>query len=108
MKRLIISLVTGLIITSAGALMNYLHFQKTGHLLLAVRIWGGEITVEYGFGWRMVHIFAMSPEEQDSIYLLFQYMQFFGQALATALIVFLILTIVSALRTRKAAASSNK
>ena len=102
MKRLVISLITALIITSAGALMNYLHFQKTGHLLLAARVWGGEITVEYGFGWRMVHIFAMSPEEQDSIYLLFQYMQFFLQALATALVVFLILSIISALRSRKA------
>ena len=105
MKRLVISLVTALIITSAGALMNYLHFQKTGHLLLASKMWGGEITVEFGFGWRMVHIFAMSPEEQDSISLTFQFVQFFGQALATALIIFLLLCIISAVRKKRSARS---
>ena len=104
-KRLVISLAAGLFITAVGALINYLYFQNTGHLLLAAHMWGGEITVEFGFGWRMVHIFAMTPEETDTITLTFQYAQFFGQALVTALFVFLVLSAAHIVRTRKGTAS---
>lgn len=53
--------------TVCGMAVNYLHYLKHGFLLLAYRMYGGEITVEYGFGLRYTHIYTMEPGGRDSI-----------------------------------------
>ena len=67
MKRLLlISLVIAIVVSAIGCYINYREYNDRHYLKWSVKHHGGEITVEYGFGWHSVHIYGMSPEEQDS------------------------------------------
>ena len=65
------SLLASLAATVCGAAVNYLYYLKNGFLLLAYRMYGGEITEEFGFGLRYTHIYTMTPGGRDSIRLRF-------------------------------------
>lgn len=67
MKRIIMSLFSGLVLTLAGLLINYIHYQNYSRMLLAFRVYGGEITMERGFGLKVVKIYAMTPEQGTSM-----------------------------------------
>ena len=69
MKKVLLSFLITLGITLGGCLVNYLYYQANGCLLLAYKMWGGEITHEMGFGWEYVHIYAMTPDERDALWL---------------------------------------
>ena len=65
-KILVISLVMAIIICAVGSYVNYNAFKDRHNLKWSRKHHGGEITIEYGFGWRAVHIYGMSPEDHDS------------------------------------------
>lgn len=90
MKKAVSSILMGIVISLAGLLVNYLYFQKEGHLLLAWKMWGGEITSETGFGLRMVRIYAMMQGESDSISLRFEPVSFALSAILFSLLAYLL------------------
>ena len=63
MKRLVISAILSLVLNAAAFVVNLLSWHSSSHLPLALRMHGGEITVELGFGLRGVHLYAMSLED---------------------------------------------
>lgn len=65
-KILIISLVLALIICAVGSYVNYSAFKDRHNLKWSKKHHGGEITIEYGFGWESVHTYGMSLEDHDS------------------------------------------
>ena len=88
-------MITGLILTLLGMLVNYLSFRDRKWLKLAISRFGGEITIQYGFGLRMVHIYAMEQGGHDSVRLSFDPFSFLVCFVILSLIVFLILSIIS-------------
>ncbi len=70
-KSILVSAVLSLLICLAGCLINYRSYQSSGSLKWAVRTFGGEITIENGFGWHLVHIYAMTPGQGDTVRLSF-------------------------------------
>ena len=63
MKKYLISLIVSLCLTCAGMYINYQNYVRYGLLKWAKNIYGGEITAQYGFGWKTVVIYGMTPEE---------------------------------------------
>ena len=90
MRKALSSILLGLVITLAGLFVNYLYFQKEGHLLLGWKMWGGEITSETGFGLRMVRIYAMMQGESDRISLRFEPISFVSSVILFSLLVYLL------------------
>ena len=66
-KYIAVSAILSLLVCAAGCLVNYRSYQSYGHLKWALRTYGGEITIENGFGWHLVHIYSMTPDTGDSI-----------------------------------------
>lgn len=103
MKRIIVSGAISLVLNLFGMLVNYLSYRSSGWLLLKTEGWGGEITIEYGYGGlRVVHIFAMMEGESGSVNLTFDPVLFLISLLGTWVAVWLILTAVSFFRKRRA------
>ncbi|MBO4918900.1 MAG: hypothetical protein J5365_01950 [Erysipelotrichaceae bacterium] len=98
MKKITLSLIISLAVNLVGALINYIYYQFNRHLFLCFRSFGGEITVESGFGLIAVHIYAMEPNSSDSLHLRFEPLAFIVWLLAIALIVFLILFLIGKIR----------
>lgn len=94
MKKTMISMIAGLLLTLMGMLVNYLSFKDRNWLKLAINRFGGEITIQYGFGLRMVHIYAMEQGGHDSIRLSFDPFSFVVCFIVLSLIVFLVLCII--------------
>ena len=63
MKRLVISAIVSVVLNAAAFVVNLVSWNADHRLPLALRMHGGEITVEFGFGLRGVHIYAMSMED---------------------------------------------
>ena len=98
MKKTALSLIVSLAVNLAGMLINYFYYRINRHLLLCFRSFGGEITVESGFGLIAVHIYAMDPYSSDSLHLRFEPLAFIVWLLAIALIVFLVLFVIGKIR----------
>ena len=98
MKKVLLSLIISLVINLAGGLINYIYYRFNRHLLLCFRYFGGEITVESGFGVVFRHIYAMSMEGKDSLSIYFEPLLFAVWVLAIALIIFLILMLAGKFR----------
>ena len=94
-KTIIWSLIAAALITAAGMAVNYMYYQKNGHLLLCLRMFGGEITVEQGFGLKMTHIYSMLQGQKDMVSLSFNWIG----CLASFLLIFLIMYVLSILGT---------
>ena len=92
MKRILISFAGALILTLAGMLCNYLSFRANRWLKLAYTGYGGEITIQHGFGLRMVHIYSMAPGESDSVTLTFNLFSFLFCLVVLFLIICLLVT----------------
>ena len=99
MKKTWLSLTGAFILTLAGMLWNYLSFKDRNWLALAYTMFGGEITVQFGFGLRMVHIYSMRPEGHDSIRLSFDVFSFVICLGILFLIIFLILSVIQKKKT---------
>ncbi|MBQ6450708.1 MAG: hypothetical protein IJJ29_02160 [Solobacterium sp.] len=89
MKRYIIPAVSALILTLAGCWLNYRHFQQNKWLLWSLKSHGGEFTGEWGFGWRVSHIYGMMPGQHDQVGIHFDPLGF----LLTFLCLFLIISL---------------
>ncbi len=100
MKKLIISASIALILTLAGLFINYLNYINTTHLLLAIKEWGGEITIEYGFGLMMVHIFTMEMNGHDTISLRFDPISFIICFLFLFVLVYIVILIINKVRNK--------
>ncbi len=103
MKKLIMSAAVSFVMTLTGLIINYLYYQKNGFLLLAYRVYGGEITRESGFGLTFTHIYAMTSDGRDSLSLRFNVFNFILTFLLLTLIVWLAWTIFTAIRKTKSA-----
>lgn len=104
MKKLIVSAAASLILTLTGLFVNYMYYQNNKHLLLGYNMHGGEITVENGFGLRVTHIYAMTPNSRDSISCRFSLPGFILTFLLLTLIIWLIWTIIAMIRRPRSAA----
>lgn len=104
MKKLIVSAAVSLILTLTGLFVNYMYYQKNQHLLLAYRMYGGEITAEKGFGLSVTHIYAMTPDGRDSLTCRFDPVGFILTFLLLTLIVWLVWTVIAMIRKPKSAA----
>ena len=98
MKKLWISLAAALVITFSGMAVNYQSFQNFGRLKYAYRIFGGEITAEWGFGLHSVIIFAMTETERTERSLSFSPLNFVITVVFFALAVFLVLKAIELFR----------
>ena len=75
-KRTLTALFVSLAATVSGLAVNYFHYLKEGYLLLAHTMYGGEITVQSGFGLSFTHIYTMEPGGRDSLSLRFDPLNF--------------------------------
>ena len=98
MKRITLSLIISLGIILLGALINYIYYRLNRHMLLCIRHFGGEITIESAFGLIFRHIYAMRPEDRDSLSIRFEPILFVIWFLAIAVFVYLILFVVGKIR----------
>ncbi len=97
-KNLLISFFLSLAVCVVGAFVNYRAFLSGKYLLWSMKMHGGEITIEYGFGWIVSHIYGMTPDSTTSHNLRFSPLQFILMlAIGTALF-FLIVTLISRFR----------
>ncbi len=71
MKKVLTAGIIALVIELIGMAVNYFYYQSHGWLLMSHKGFGGEITIEHGFGLRVVHIYAMTPGESGSVMLSF-------------------------------------
>lgn len=102
MKSIWKAIILSVILTFTGMAVNYMQYQKDGHLKFCTKMWGGEITVERGFGLQMRHIFAMTPQESDIISLDFDPFSLIVCFLLVFLIVYLLITIIPKLLKKRA------
>lgn len=100
MKRIVLALIISLAVNLAGALVNYVYYQFNRHMLLCIRHFGGEITIESAFGLVFRHIYAMRPEDRDSLSIRFEPVLFVIWFLAVAVIIYLILFVIGKIRKR--------
>lgn len=94
-KRTVISAVFSLILTSVGLIVNLIWYRLNGRLLLGIRMYGGEIVIQSGFGLMFRHIYSMRPDGADSIRLSFDLLNFIMTFIAIFAIIFVLLTAVS-------------
>ncbi|MDO4191804.1 MAG: hypothetical protein Q4D24_00755 [Erysipelotrichaceae bacterium] len=104
MKKLIVSAAVSLILTLTGLFVNYMYYQNNKSLLLAYRMYGGEITAEKGFGLSVTHIYAMTPDGRDSLSCRFDPIGFILTFLLLTLIIWLVWTIIAMIRRPRSAA----
>ena len=71
MKNLSVAFAVALAVNLASMVINYQAYRENHYLEWSYRSHGGEITIEFAPGWHAVHIYAMTPEEQDSHKLVF-------------------------------------
>jgi len=91
-------LIISILILLVGMLINYLYYLNNKHLLLAIKMYGGEILIEYGFGLRFVHIYSMFNDQNDSISLKFDLFNLIITFILIFLIVYLIVYIIKKIK----------
>lgn len=98
MKKILIAFLISLVPTFLGLWVNYAHFQKTGHLLLAVKMWGGECLDERGFGLDVFHTYGMTPDQADTAKISFDPISFLLTVVLFTAIVLLLMFLSDRLR----------
>ena len=63
MKRLLLSAIVSLVLNAGAFVANYIGWHRDHWLPLAVKMHGGEVTSEFGFGLRAVHLYGMTPDQ---------------------------------------------
>ena len=66
MRKLLIAFIAAIAITLICFAANYISYKLTTFIPFAVRHDGGEVTTQTGFGWHVVHTYAMTPNDHDS------------------------------------------
>ena len=91
--------IISLILNAVGAALNWFSYQSQKHLLIKLSTFGGEITIEHGFGGlRAVHIYAMTPDGVTTHSLRFSPILFVLCFVITAAVIFVILRIMRRIR----------
>ena len=91
--------IISLVLNAVGAALNWFSYQSQKHLLIKLSTFGGEITIEHGFGGlRAVHIYAMTPDGVTTHSLRFSPILFVLCFVITAAVIFVILRIVRRIR----------
>ena len=98
MKKIITAAIISLTVNLILMFINYRSYLETNYLKFAHRIHGGEITVEFGFGWEAVHIYAMSTEETSSHALRFNLLSLLIALLLGAGLMWLLLSVIGKVR----------
>ena len=100
MANLKLAGILSLILNGIGALINWLSFRSSVRLLLKLTTFGGEITIEHGFGGiRAVHIYGMMPDQVTTHSVQFSPVGFLISFLLTAAVLYVILSVIRRLRT---------
>ncbi|MBR0385405.1 MAG: hypothetical protein IJI05_02520 [Erysipelotrichaceae bacterium] len=97
-KRILASISASALINAAGSIINWIAFRNSDHLLLCIRQYGGEITVEQGFGTIASHIYPMTMEGSTSHNFRFSILMFVIWTVVIGGIIFLLMTAVHAVR----------
>ncbi|MBO7703298.1 MAG: hypothetical protein J6S26_02540 [Solobacterium sp.] len=92
------SFLISVLLNAAGMLANYLHYQNTHWLLFGIKSFGGEITMQTGFGWTMVHIYTMEMNGHDTVSLKFSPLSLIPTLIAFTLIAYVILRLIRRIR----------
>ncbi len=100
MKKILTAGIGALLVCAAGTLVNYLHYRQDHHLLWCYRIHGGEITIEYGFAVKAVHIYAMTPEQVGTHHISFSILGLIVSLLVSFAILLLLITLIGKLLKR--------
>ena len=91
--------IISLVLNAVGAALNWFSYQSQKHLLIKLSTFGGEITIEHGFGGlRAVHIYSMTPDGVTTHSLRFSPILFVLCFVITAAVIFVILRIVRRIR----------
>ena len=98
MKRLILSAVISLVLNAAAFVVNLLSWQGNNRLPLALRMHGGEVTSELGFGLRGNHIYGMTPDQLTNHSLTFDPVSMAICLLIGILLVYLVLLLIGKLK----------
>ena len=100
MTNLKLAGIIALILNGIGALLNWLSFRSSNSLLIKLNTFGGEITIEHGFGGiRAVHIYGMTPDQLTTHSVQFSPVGFVISFLLTLAVVYLILLVLRRVRT---------
>ena len=98
MKKLVLSAVVSLVLNAAAFVVNLLSWQGNHRLPLALRIHGGEITAELGFGLRGTHIYGMTPDQLTTHSLRFDPVSMILCLLLGIILIYLVLLLIGKLR----------
>ena len=100
MTNLKLAGIISLVLNGIGALVNWLSFRSSNWLLIKLNTFGGEITIEHGFGGiRAVHIYGMTPDQLTTHSVQFSPVGFVISFLLTLAVVYLILVVFRRVRT---------
>lgn len=100
MTNLKLAGIIALILNGIGALVNWLSFRSSNALLIKLNTFGGEITIEHGFGGiQAVHIYGMTPDQLTTHSVQFSPVGFVISFLLTLAVVYLILVVFRRVRT---------
>ena len=88
------SLFAGLAFTLAGLLVNYIHYRNYSRMLLAFRVYGGEITMERGFGLKVVKIYAMTPEQSSTMRFSFDPLTFVLSVILLSIVAYAVIFLI--------------
>jgi len=100
MNKKLIALITSLAINLVLLFINYHSYIESNYLKFSYRMYGGEIMIEYGFGWRVVHIYAMSMEDTNTHSLHFSPLSLLLTILFGIGLVWLLLSVIDKIRKR--------
>lgn len=97
MKRLILS-AASLVLNLAAFVANFCSWLRENRLPLALRMHGGEVTAELGFGLRGTHIYGMTPDQITTHSLTIDPASMILCLLIGILLVYLLLLLIGKLR----------
>lgn len=98
MKKLFIAGISALILILLIMAVNYLNYRENDHLLIGHKVHGGEITIEYSPGLRVVHIYAMMEGDGGSKRISFDIVSFIISFVVFTGLIFLFISGLSRIR----------
>ncbi len=101
MKKILTASLISFLILLTGTFINYRAYQEDHHLKYSIKHHGGEITIEHGFGLRVVHIYTMEMNGYDSHSLRFDVFSLLLFYFGILAIVLIILSAISIFKQKK-------
>ncbi len=101
MRKLLIAFIAAIAITLICFAVNYISYKTTTFIPFAVRHDGGEVTTQTGFGWHVVHTYAMTPNDHDSRSIRFEPFSLIFSVLILTGVIFILLLAGTAIFRKK-------